>query len=92
MRSFGDRVAEQLVSEGLLTQDQLDEVLTSQREQGGRLLKLLVDKQLVDDDDLMITVGRCQGTAPVNLDKFHVGQELIDMLPKDVELSFKISK
>ncbi|HUK84174.1 MAG TPA: ATPase, T2SS/T4P/T4SS family [Verrucomicrobiae bacterium] len=90
MKSFGDRIADTLIAEGLLTQKQLDEVVESQKKSGGRLLKLLLERQFVTEQDMMVSMARCLNTPPVNLAKMHVPQDIVDLIPKDMALSYKM--
>src|SRR5439155_24131511 len=62
MKSFGERIADLLIADGLLTQKQLGEVLESQKKQGGRLLKLLLERQFVSDLDMTAAMARCLNT------------------------------
>jgi len=90
MKSFGDRIADTLIAEGLLTQKQLNEVLESQKKSGGRLLKLLLERQFVTEQDMMVSMARCLNTPPVNLAKMHVPQDIVELIPKDMALSYKM--
>ena len=90
MKSFGERIADALMADGLLTHEQLTEVLDLQKQQGGRLLKLLLEKQLVTEQDMMVSMGRCLGASPVTLAKMHVPQEVIDLIPKDLAQTYKM--
>jgi type IV pilus assembly protein PilB len=90
MKSFGERIADTLLADGLLTQEQLTEVLDLQKKQGGRLLKLLLEKQLVTDQDMMVSMGRCLGASPITLAKMRVPQDVIDLIPKDLAQTYKM--
>jgi type IV pilus assembly protein PilB len=90
MKSFGERIADALVVDRLLTQEQLTDVLALQKKQGGRLLKLLLEKQFVTEQDLMMSTARCLGTPPVNLAKMHIPKEVTDLIPKEMAGSYKM--
>jgi type IV pilus assembly protein PilB len=90
MKSFGERIADTLLADGLLTQEQLTEALELQKKQGGRLLKLLIEKQLVTDQDMMVSMGRCLGASPITLAKMRVPQDVIDLIPKDLAQTYKM--
>jgi len=90
MKSFSERIADALLADGLLTQEQLDEMLELQKKQGGRLLKLLLEKQLVTDQDMMVSMGRCLGASPITLSKMHIPQDVIDLIPNDVAQTYKM--
>jgi type IV pilus assembly protein PilB len=90
MKSFGERIADALLADGLLTQEQFNEVLDVQKKQGGRLLKLLLEKQLVTEQDMMVSMGRCLGAHPVTLAKMRVPQDVMDLIPKDLGQTYKM--
>ena len=52
-KSFGERIADVLIEDGLLLPSQLEEAMEQQRQQGGRLVKILTDKQLVTEQDML---------------------------------------
>jgi type IV pilus assembly protein PilB len=90
MKSFGERIADALLADGLLNEEQLNEVLDVQKKQGGRLLKLLLEKQLVTEQDMMVSMGRCLGAHPITLAKMRVPQDVIDLIPKDLAQTYKM--
>ena len=69
IKSFGERIADVLIEDGLLLPSQLAEAMDMQKKQGGRLLKLLTDKQYVTEQDMVISMGRCLDVPPINLSK-----------------------
>jgi type IV pilus assembly protein PilB len=90
MKSLGERIADLLIADGLLTQKQLGEVLDSQKKQGGRLLKLLLERQFVSETDMTVALARCLNTPPVTLAKMHIPPEVVELIPKDMAMSFKM--
>ena len=44
VKSFGERIADALVEDGLLSAAQVQELLEQQKKEGARLVKLIVDK------------------------------------------------
>ncbi len=90
MKSFGERIADLLIADGLLTQKQLAEVLDSQKKQGGRLLKLLLERQFVSELDMTVAMARCLNTPPVTLAKMHVPPDVAELIPKDIANTFKM--
>ena len=67
MASFQDRIADAMVQDGLLTNEQLEELLEIQKTEGTRLLKLLIDKSYVSEQDMAVSMGRVLKTPPINL-------------------------
>ena len=64
------------MEDGLLLPSQLEEAMELQKKQGGRLLKILTDKHYVTEQDMVISMGRCLDTPPVNLSKVRVPEEI----------------
>ncbi len=90
-KSFGERIADVLIEDGILLPTQLEEVLGIQKLQGGRLLKLLTDKQFVTEQDMVIAMGRCLDTPPINLSKVRVPEQLFELVPKDMARAYKLA-
>jgi type IV pilus assembly protein PilB len=89
-KSFGERIADVLIEDGLLLPNQLDEAVNIQKTQGGRLLKILTDKQFVSDQDMAFSMGRCLNTPPVNLSKVRVPDEILSLVPRDLARAHRL--
>src|SRR5438094_2069950 len=91
IKSFGKRIADILIEDGLLLPAQLQEVTEIQKKQGGRLLKLLTDRQFVTEQDMVISMGRCLDTPPLNLSKVRVPEHVLDLVPKEMARAYKLA-
>ena len=91
IKSFGERIADVLIEDGLLLPGQLDEATEIQKKQGGRLLKILTDRNYVTEQDMVISMGRCLDTPPVNLARVRVPEEVLDLVPKDMARAYKLA-
>ena len=89
-KSFGERIADILIEDGLLLPSQLEEAQELQKKQGGRLLKLLTDHQYVTEQDMAISMGRCLDKPPINLAKVRVPEPIMNLVPKDMAKSYKL--
>ena len=89
-KSFGERIADILIEDGLLLPGQLEEAQELQKKQGGRLLKLLTDNQFVTEQDMVISMGRCLDKPPINLAKVRVPEPIMNLVPKDMAKSYKL--
>ena len=58
IKSFGERIADALVEDGLLSNRQVDELLELQKKEGTRLLKLILEKSYVGEVDMVVSMGR----------------------------------
>lgn len=90
VKTFGERIADALVEDGLLTAQQVTELLEQQKKEGTRLLKLLTDKNYINETDLVVSMGRVLGTAPVNLARITVANDVAALLPKEVAINHKV--
>ncbi len=84
LKSFGDRVAEQLLEEGLLLNSQLEEAKTLQANSGGKIIDILTQKEFVNDQDMMITMGQCLDVPPINLAHIHPPESIADLVPREL--------
>src|SRR5438067_1168562 len=91
IKSFGERIADVLIEDGLLLPAQLEEATDLQKKQGGRLLKILVDRSYVTEQDMVISMGRCLDTPPINLSKVRIPDEVMDLVPKEMARSYKLA-
>lgn len=89
-KSLGERIADVLIEDGLLLQSQLDEAMELQKQQGGRVLKILTDKQFVTEQDMVISMGRCLDTSPINLVKVRIPELIQNLVPKEMCRAYKL--
>ena len=90
VKSFGERIADALVEDGLLSAGQVEELLEQQKKEGARLVKLIVDKAYVSEQDLAVCMGRVLNVPPVNLARISVPEEIADLLPRETEYNHKV--
>ena len=89
-KTFGERIADVLIEDGLLLPNQLEEAVAIQKKEGGRLLKILTDKQFVTDQDMAFSMGRCLNVAPVNLSRLRIPEEVMGLIPREMAKANKI--
>jgi type IV pilus assembly protein PilB len=90
IKSFGERIADALVEDGLLSAKQVEQLLEQQKKEGTRLLKLILEKAYVTEVDMAVSMGRVLNTPPVNLPRITIPLELAEMLPRDLAHNYKI--
>jgi type IV pilus assembly protein PilB len=90
VKSFGERIADALVEDGLLSAGQVEELLEQQKKEGARLVKLIVDKAYVSEQDLAVCMGRVLNVPPVNLARISVPEDIADLLPRETEYNHKV--
>src|SRR6186713_1034968 len=89
-KSFAERIADVLIEDGLLLPNQLEEAVGIQQKEGGRLLKILTDRQFVTDQDMTVSMGRCLNTPLINLTKLRVPEAIMELVPRDMAKANKL--
>jgi type IV pilus assembly protein PilB len=90
VKSFGERIADALVEDGLLTSKQVEELLDQQKREGTRFVKLVTDKAYVSEQDLTVSMGRVLNVPPINLGRLAIPSDLADLLPREIAQNHKI--
>jgi type IV pilus assembly protein PilB len=90
VKSFGERIADALVEDGLLTSKQVEELLEQQKREGTRFIKLVTEKSYVSEQDLTVSMGRVLNVPPINLARITISPEVADLLPKEIAQNHKI--
>ena len=57
VKTLGERIADALVEDGLLTTAQVEELLEKQKKEGTRFIKLVVEKSYITEQDLVVSHG-----------------------------------
>jgi type IV pilus assembly protein PilB len=90
IKSFGERIADALVEDGLLSAGQVEELLDQQKKQGARLVKLIIEKAYVSEADLAVCMGRVLNVPPINLARISIPDEMSELIPRDIEYNHKV--
>jgi len=89
-KTFGERIADALVEDGLLSAAQVEELLEQQKKVGTRLLKLIIEKAYVSDQDMAVSMGRVLNTPPINLSRLSIPIEVAELVPRDMAYNHKV--
>ena len=90
IKSFGERIADALVEDGLLSSAQVQDLLEQQKKEGARLVKLIVDKAYVSEQDLAVSMGRVLNVLPINIARVNILPEIVELLPHDTAHNHKV--
>jgi len=90
VKSFGERIADALVEDGLLTSKQVEELLEQQKREGTRFIKLVTEKSFVSEQDLTVSMGRVLNVPPINLARLSIPAEIADLLPREIAQNHKV--
>jgi type IV pilus assembly protein PilB len=84
------KLGEILVRENLVTPQQLREALDYQRTSGGRLGSNLVKLGMISDDVITAVLSRQYGVPSINLDLFHIEDDVIKLISQEVALKYMV--
>src|SRR5438552_3172738 len=90
IKPFGERIADALVEDSLLTGKQVEELLELQKKEGTRLLKLILEKSYVSELDMVVSMGRVLNVAPVNLSRIGIPPETASLVPREMATNHKV--
>jgi type IV pilus assembly protein PilB len=90
IKSFGERIADALIEDGLLTPRQVEELMEQQKKEGTRFIKLVLEKSYVSEQDMTVCMGRVLNVPPVNLSRLSIPTEVADLLPREIAHNHKI--
>src|SRR5712672_682707 len=90
VKTFGERIADALVEDGLLSVKQVEELLAQQKKEGTRLLKLILEKAYVSEQDMAVSMGRVLNTPPINLARVTVSMDVAELLPRELAHNHKV--
>ena len=90
IKSFGERIADALVEDGLLGVNQVETLLEDQKKGGARLVKLIIEKAYVSEQDLAVCMGRVLNVTPINIARANILPELVELLPRETMHSYRV--
>ncbi|MEZ4586267.1 MAG: type IV-A pilus assembly ATPase PilB [Gemmatimonadales bacterium] len=81
---IGDRLGEILLTENLVTRDQLSAALAEQRSSGHRLGYVLIRMGMVPEVEITKVLARQHRLPAVDLSRFEVDAKILKLIPSDV--------
>lgn len=88
--SFKERLIDILIKGSLVKKKDLDKALEIQKKSGGGLGKILVDKGLVSQKDLMVVMSQQLGIPPINLAKYKIDKSLATVISEKIAKQYSI--
>jgi len=90
MASLKDRIVQVLLSRQLVKQDQLDEALALQQAHGGSLQKILVDRGMVKEEDLLAAISQGLGIPAMNLSRLKLDPALKGLISREMATQYEL--
>src|SRR5216684_1033712 len=84
------KLGDLLLKAKLITQEQLDAALKSQREEGGKLGEALVRIGAVHENDITETLSQQFGVPSIDLANFDIDPAVIKIVPGDVARKYGV--
>jgi type IV pilus assembly protein PilB len=84
------RIGELLLKEKRITPDQLQQALTHQKANGGKLGFNLVKMGFVKDEEITALLSKQYGVPSINLTQFEIDPAVIKLIPGDTALKYQI--
>ncbi len=78
------QVEDELLAEGLLTQDKLDELHAKAQQDGTPILSLLVSEGQINEEDLSRATAKVTRVPYVNLSNAKIDADVLALLPQDI--------
>ncbi|MFO7871497.1 MAG: ATPase, T2SS/T4P/T4SS family [Kiritimatiellia bacterium] len=78
------RIEDILVEHNAISAEQLKEAVQATESSGTRLEKYLVDKEMVEPAAMTLAISEYLGMAPIALGHFTSGEELMELVPKEI--------
>ena len=85
-KRLGDVLLEQL----LITEDQLRECISVQRQSGSNLASILVEKGYLDEEDLVVTLSEQLGIPHIRVAHYNIPQEVLDEVPETLARQYQM--
>jgi type IV pilus assembly protein PilB len=90
MASLKERLIEVLLSRKLVTKAKLDELLEQQKAQGGSLPRLLVERKLVSENDLLAAMSQGLGIPPISLARMKPDPSLKGLISRELATQYEL--
>src|SRR5512135_2938310 len=87
---MSQRLGDLLVKEKVITQEQLEAALKSQKETNARLGSVLVKLGYMSDDDVTNFLSRQYGVPAINLSYFEVDPAVVKLIPQETAKRYQI--
>jgi type IV pilus assembly protein PilB len=90
MSSLKERIVNVLLERKLISKQELDEVLAEQAAKGISLQKLLVDRGLVKEEDLLAAISQGLGIPPISLARLKLDPGLKGLVSREMAQQYQL--
>ncbi|MBN1353110.1 MAG: Flp pilus assembly complex ATPase component TadA [Candidatus Omnitrophica bacterium] len=79
-----------LCEKKLLVENDIQKALDIQKEKGGKISDILVGMGLVSRNDLISVLSEELGIPPIDLSRYQISKEVIDLIPKKIAKNYHV--
>ena len=90
MTSLKERIINVLLTRGLISKEQLDAAFLYQKEHGGSLQKILVERGLINESDFIAAVSQGLGIPPISLARLKLDPGLRGLVPREMAAQYQL--
>lgn len=90
MLSLKERLTEILINNKLITHEQLNEALDTQKKKGGRLSDIIVELSFIKENDLISVLSQGLGFPLIDLKRFKIDPEIVKIIPAHIARHYQI--
>jgi len=84
------RIGKLLVEDGYVTSAQVQEALKIQETKHGRIWNILMDLGYLSEEGFLEFLASMPGTASIELQRYHVEREILDLIPRELALDLEV--
>ncbi|MBN1872225.1 MAG: Flp pilus assembly complex ATPase component TadA [Candidatus Omnitrophica bacterium] len=88
--SLKERINKLLLDKKLISAKNLAAAIDIQKEVGGKLSDILIERGFVDKKDLMVVLSQELGIPPINLSRYRIDTSLVKLIPRKFAERYKI--
>jgi len=85
---FQNDLAESLVKNGIITNEQFTEALSEQEIEGGTVCDILLSKELVSEEEMLSIFALMHNIVPISLNKIDIEKEVLELITEETALYY----
>ncbi len=89
-RTVKRRLGDVLLEQGLITEDRLKECVALQRTAGQSLASVLLSKQYLNEEDLVVTLSEQLGIPHIRVANYKIPKEVLDEVPESLAQQYQM--
>jgi len=90
MLSLKERLTEILINNKIITQEQLDQALSVQKQKGGKLSDIIVDLKFIKENELVSLLSEGIGLPLIDLKRFKIDYEIVKSVPVEIARHYQL--